>query len=213
MATFNKGILGGFSGKVGTVVGASWRGKDVMRGLPTPSQKEPTAKQLLQQEIFKVAVAFLHPLKIVQSKYFGTASGVKSRVNLAVSYTMTQAMSIVKGNPQLLFNKVLITRGELTGFKNAVLATQAGGVLDLEWEDNTSQGNASASDMVNLVCYCKELKDFQIYEGIGLRSDLLASVTLPNFLIGKTVEVWTFLNNERQTFASNSFYLGEYSVL
>jgi hypothetical protein len=34
MGTFNKGILGGFSGKVGTVVGFNWRGLDVMRSLP-----------------------------------------------------------------------------------------------------------------------------------------------------------------------------------
>ena len=26
MATYNKGILGGFSGKIGNVVGSSWKG-------------------------------------------------------------------------------------------------------------------------------------------------------------------------------------------
>ncbi|APY12222.1 hypothetical protein BWZ22_13745 [Seonamhaeicola sp. S2-3] len=30
MATFEKGILGGFSGKVGNVVGARWRGKNLI---------------------------------------------------------------------------------------------------------------------------------------------------------------------------------------
>lgn len=34
MATLNKGILGGFSGKVGTVVGANWRGLDIIRSRP-----------------------------------------------------------------------------------------------------------------------------------------------------------------------------------
>ena len=34
MATFEKGILGGFSGKVGNVVGSRWRGKNIMRSLP-----------------------------------------------------------------------------------------------------------------------------------------------------------------------------------
>ena len=32
MGTIKKGILGGFSGKVGTVVGASWKGISYMRG-------------------------------------------------------------------------------------------------------------------------------------------------------------------------------------
>ncbi len=31
MAEIKKGILGGFSGKVGTVVGVNWRGKDIIR--------------------------------------------------------------------------------------------------------------------------------------------------------------------------------------
>ena len=213
MATFNKGILGGFSGKVGTVVGANWRGKDIMRSLPKPSQKEPTEKQLLQQARFKLAVAFLQPIKTILFQYFGSSSGVKSRVNLATSYTINEAMQVVAGIPELVYNKVLITKGELTGFQNAILNTQAGGVLDLEWEDNSAQGNASASDQVSLVSYCKELNDFQIFEGIVMRSDLMASVTLPNFCIGKTIEVWAFLNTEKQTFASNSFYLGEHRVL
>jgi hypothetical protein len=43
MAKFNKGILGGFSGTVGTVVGANWRGMDVMRSRPKKSGSTPTA--------------------------------------------------------------------------------------------------------------------------------------------------------------------------
>ena len=35
MGKINQGILGGFSGKVGTVVGGSWKGTAYMRGLPT----------------------------------------------------------------------------------------------------------------------------------------------------------------------------------
>ncbi len=33
MGTFNKGILGGFSGKVGNVIVSNWKGKDVVRSL------------------------------------------------------------------------------------------------------------------------------------------------------------------------------------
>lgn len=213
MATFNKGILGGFSGKLGTVVGANWRGKDIMRSLPTPSKKEPTEKQLLQQAKLKLAVAFLQPLKTIQSQYFGSGSGVKSRVNLATSYIINEAIQVVAGVPELVYNKVLITKGELTGFQNAVVSTQVGGVISLEWEDNSNQGNARATDMVNLVCYCKELKIFEIFEGIVMRSDLMLDVTLPNYCLGKAVEVYAYLNNERQTTASNSFYLGEQMVI
>ena len=45
MGTYNKGILGAFSGKVGPVVGATWRGKDVMRSLPKKTNRLATAFQ------------------------------------------------------------------------------------------------------------------------------------------------------------------------
>lgn len=42
MATYKKGILGAFSGTVGPVVGASYRGKDVIRSRPKKSSKPAT---------------------------------------------------------------------------------------------------------------------------------------------------------------------------
>ena len=212
MATLNKGILGGFSGKVGPVVGATWRGMDVIRSRPKSSKRNPTEKQLEQQLKFKLAISFLQPIKNIQSRFFGSGSGVKSRVNLAVSYTISEAIQMVAGLPELIFNKVLITRGELTSFQNAVLTTQPGGVLHLEWEDNSTQGDAAPKDQVSIVCYCAELNNWEIYEGIVMRSDLMADVTLPAYCLGKTMEVYAFLNNEKQTAASTSLYLGQHLV-
>src|ERR1700741_3098626 len=59
MATFNKGILGGFSGKTGSVIGSNWKGRTVMRSLPGKRSKAPTQVQLDQQEKFKLVVGFL----------------------------------------------------------------------------------------------------------------------------------------------------------
>ena len=212
MATLSKGILGGFSGTVGPVVGANWRGMDVIRSRPKSSKRNPTEKQLEQQLKFKLAISFLQPIKNIQSRFFGSGSGVKSRVNLAVSYTISEAIQMVAGLPELIFNKVLITRGELTSFQNAVLTTQPGGVLHLEWEDNSTQGDAAPKDQVSIVCYCAELNNWEIYEGIVMRSDLMADVTLPAYCLGKTMEVYAFLNNEKQTAASTSLYLGQHLV-
>ncbi|WP_313268884.1 DUF6266 family protein [Epilithonimonas vandammei] len=212
MATLSKGILGGFSGKVGPVVGATWRGMDVIRSRPKSSKRNPTEKQLEQQLKFKLAISFLQPIKNIQSRFFGSGSGVKSRVNMAVSYTISEAIQMVAGLPELIFNKVLITRGELTSFQNAVLTTQPGGVLHLEWEDNSTQGDAAPTDQVSIVCYCAELNNWEIYEGIVMRSDLIADVTLPAYCLGKTMEVYAFLNNEKQTAASTSLYLGQHVV-
>ena len=48
MGKIKRGILGGVSGKVGSVVGASWKGVDYLRGLPasyTDAKSEPQIAQ------------------------------------------------------------------------------------------------------------------------------------------------------------------------
>ena len=53
MGKIKQGILGGFKGKVGTVIGSSWNGIAYMRGLPQ-SQKDPkTAAQIAQRDFFR----------------------------------------------------------------------------------------------------------------------------------------------------------------
>ncbi|WP_231738005.1 hypothetical protein [Myroides odoratus] len=42
MAEIRVGILGSVSGKVGTVIGANWGGKNIIRGLPRKSSKKAT---------------------------------------------------------------------------------------------------------------------------------------------------------------------------
>ena len=80
MAEIKKGILGGFSGKVGPVVGANWRGKDIIRSTPKSSSRPKTDKQILQQLKFKTTITFLHPLRNIQNRFFGTDAGAKSKV-------------------------------------------------------------------------------------------------------------------------------------
>lgn len=63
MGKLQKGILGGFSGTVGTVVGSNWRGKDIIRSRPKSSGKAPTEAQLLQRLKFKLVIGFVTPLQ------------------------------------------------------------------------------------------------------------------------------------------------------
>ncbi|TXD49276.1 DUF6266 family protein [Polaribacter sp. IC073] len=75
MATFEKGILGGFSGKVGNVVGARWRGENVMRSLLKRGNYTATAKQEEQRQKFKTLIGFLSPIVDVLNPYFGNPQG------------------------------------------------------------------------------------------------------------------------------------------
>ena len=53
MGKIKQGILGGFKGKVGTVIGSSWNGIAYMRGLPQSVKNPKTAAQQAQRAFFK----------------------------------------------------------------------------------------------------------------------------------------------------------------
>ena len=57
MGKIKQGILGGFTGKVGTVVGSFWNGIFYIKGLPQTSQKGGSRSQTMHQLFFKELVA------------------------------------------------------------------------------------------------------------------------------------------------------------
>ena len=212
MAEIKKGILGGFSGKVGTVVGANWRGKDIIRSLPKSNNKAPTDLQLLQRYKFKKAVKFLQPIRILLNEYFGNKTGVHSRYNLAVSYTISNALDVVDDLAVIVMERILVSKGDLVGFLRPTLVPSAVVSFELQWEDNSGQGNAKDTDIVNVVCYCEELDIFEVYHSIESRGGSSANIQLPTNFNGKKVNFWAFLNNQLKGMSSTSIYLGEHTV-
>lgn len=56
MGTINQGITGGFSGKVGTVVGGNWNGIDYMRSKESGRSDAKSNAQLNQRAKFLTVV-------------------------------------------------------------------------------------------------------------------------------------------------------------
>lgn len=211
MGKIKTGILGGFQGKVGTVIGSTWRGESIMRALPKSAAKAPSELQKLQRLKFKAVSEFLNPLRTTLSTYFGNDTGVKSKYNMATSYHITNAVEITEQGTQILYPRVLVAKGTLFGFQN-LTTTHSETVITLNWEDNTVFGNAKAEDTVNVVCYIEEVNTFYVFESIASRDGLTASVTLPQNFLGYNVEVYAFLYDSASKTASNSVYLGNIAL-
>jgi len=208
MGTYNKGILGAFSGKVGPVVGASWRGKDVMRSLPRKGNRVATATQLVQREKFTMVSDFLTPINSVVGRYFGNNNGDKTRRNQAMSYLMREAINYV--DPDLVwdFSKVLISRGDLLGLNTATATAGTGQSVDFSWTDNSGQGDAETTDKLVVVLYEETTKTTVHSLNAGLRNQGTAQVVVPAFLTGLTVQVWaTFAATDDKLYATSQ-YLG-----
>ena len=52
MGIISKGILGPFSGTVGTVIGGTWKGISYIRRRPLPTDREPSLLQMEQRARF-----------------------------------------------------------------------------------------------------------------------------------------------------------------
>jgi hypothetical protein len=208
MGTIRKGILGGFSGKVGPVIGSSWRGKDVMRSLPKKSSREASEKQLAQRARFSLTARFLRPMGTLLSKYFGQLEQENPRYALAMSYHMKYAVAGAYPDFHLDFAKVIITKGELPGLQGCTITAQAGTVLDWEWTDNSGQSQAKDTDALLAVAYNAEKQQFHFVQ-TAKRGSASFNMPLPEHWAGDTVHCWgSFLSADGSLFANSSYISG-----
>jgi hypothetical protein len=120
MGRIKKGILGGFSGKVGTVVGANWKSISYMRSLPQKVKNPRTLPQLKQRSKFTLVVNLLRPmLPLLRVGWKQYAHGRQSAFNAATSYTLANAIIGEYPDYKIDPKKVMISRGTLTSPNNA----------------------------------------------------------------------------------------------
>lgn len=62
METYKKGVLGPFSGKIGTLIGSTWNGMEDKRSLPKAFTKAATHLQHMQRAKFGFANGFPGPI-------------------------------------------------------------------------------------------------------------------------------------------------------
>jgi len=93
MGTIKKGILGGFSGKVGTVIGGNWKGIDYMRGKAASVSNPKTEAQLDQRARFRAALKFLQPLTSFIRVGFKNYAVKMTAFNSAMLYNLNNALS------------------------------------------------------------------------------------------------------------------------
>jgi len=212
MGTISKGILGGFSGKVGTVVGANWRGKDVMRSLPKKSSRTATEDQLIQRQKFGLVTKFLAPVAPLTRAWYGQPAGYKSKRNLAVSYHIKEAIAGTYPDFTMDFPKVIITKGELAGIDDPTAVPEAGAVIATTWADNSDQANAKPTDILVAVVYNVDKGQF-VYQQTAVRSAVGFDMALPANWTGDVAHCWLSFASADGKLQANSVYMGTFTLL
>ena len=214
MGYLNEGILGGITGKVGTVVGGTWRGIDYIRSKGRIQRDRiPTENQQMQQAKFRMAAAFFATMvDLVEFGFREFAVKMTGR-NSAMSYALENAITGQHPNWQLDYSRVLVTRGSKVPNADAPAATAtAPGAINFQWTDNTGTGRALADDKVVLVAHCPE-KASTIYKVSDTVRSAEAAVLDVTFFGGMVVHCWISFTSADKSRVGSSEYLGQFTVL
>jgi len=211
MGTIRKGILGGFSGKVGSVVGSSWKGIAYMRSLPLKVRNPRTEPQRSQRSKFALSLSMLQPMTAFLRTGWKLYANKQSAFNAAMSYTISNAIIGAYPDYEIDASKVLVSRGSLTTADNGS-AIVARGDLVFSWNNNSGVNSAKETDKA-LIAVLNFDKGEAITNNAG--SERIAgtqTVTLPADWLGDSVEAYLGFISEDGKEVSNSVYLGSVAL-
>jgi hypothetical protein len=214
MAKFNNGINGAFSGKVGTVVGSTWMGMPVMRGLPRKRSGGFSPKELQQQAKFSMLSKFLKPLIPMLNITFKQVAVQMTGFNKSFSYNVKNAFAGTHPDLTIDFSMVLLGRGDLPNVVSSAVRSEDGEKIIFSWNDNTGKGKSLGSDKVFIAMYFEEDKKWIYKLDIAKRSEQICSLNLSDYklqLAGsemQTVHTYIGLISTDEKDATDTFYAG-----
>ena len=212
MGTIGQGILGGFKGRVGTVVGSSWKGIPVMRSRPPRKRTQSSELQLAQQARFRLMTGFLRPLTdLLNQTYKKFAIGM-SGFNKAFSDNMKEAVAGTYPDFVIDFTKVSLSKGPLPNAVAISASSTDPGKLSFSWTDNSEIGTALSSDNAFVAAYDEDLCHWAYTQKAVGRNAGSFVLDMSKFS-GKTVHTYIGFISASGRVVSDSFYTGTVSIL
>ena len=150
MGKIKQGILGGFKGKVGTVIGASWNGIAYMRGLAQSVKNPKTAAQLQQRAFFKEVQDLVGQLSLEQLKFlFPNSSKGMSRRNALVQQLSAEAIADENGKHVDLASIVTLGNAPTADLPDVTVSTdtvEGSDVLKMQWDTDNDWRSTHADE-------------------------------------------------------------------
>lgn len=166
MAIIKQGILGGFSNKVGSVVGAGWKGIATMRSLPQSVANPRTTAQVANRSTFaQLAVLGSGILPTIIQPLWNRWAKKMSGYNEWLSVNKKLLDEI--GNVDDFISKMVFANGDLSS--NITIGTvSSAGVVTLTFDTTLANAHDAATDEAYVVvgvspASAETLADVKIY--------------------------------------------------
>ena len=216
MGKLNQGILGGFSGAVGTVVGSTNRkGEDIIRARSKKARPASSAGQVKQQTKFGMVTGFMqgvNPVLKTGLKYCATAEGI-SPYNYACKHALVNAIAGTDESPELDYGKILLSSGSHSRIPGAAAAVLNNNEVVFSWSDSTESLKGEPTDTVCLVVYNVSNSELS-FSTDAIRSEKTASIPVPFNTAGDTLLFYLFFRSPGDPLqVSTSQYLGSAEIV
>lgn len=216
MATINRGILDGFFGKVGTVVGSFWKGIPVMRAYVRRIRDRKNTPQLLIRARFatlgELSSAFLAAIRIGLRNVAAKGHVTESNIFVNENWEAVHAASV--DSVTVDYPDLVVARGPLAGVQYGTPQFDTPLQVDVAYETNEEIAKTSLDDLVYLFVYCPDAKCGVLSAAVE-RSEKRISVTVPSYWNGMKVHLWGFTlgaGHDNAGMLSNSAYIGSGNI-
>ena len=221
MAKLHQGILGAFTGKVGTVVGYVWRDRQVVRAYRKEINYPDTESQRLEREWFVSMVRFaatarpalLLGLRERAARDQMTEGNAFVKMNkrcFARTYAPVAACggatpSSLEGEFGIDYEKIRIAEGSAAPVRFAAAEIGDSGILRVDFEKNSGMCRAKGSDRVYIYIYNTETREGLLSAPAERRGGRL-QMQLPDGWNELNTRMWGF-TVDRECRASSSAHI------
>ena len=208
MGKIRQGILGGFNGTVGTVVGGSWKGTAYMRGKAQSIKNPRTEKQMAQRIKFGIAQKFLKVMTGYLQTGYRNYTQHQTATNAAMSHTVRNC--IVGKYPTFGIDpsKVQVSSGSLMPGRFCTVKV-ANNVATFAWEDNSDESHASVDDFAMPLIYNFTKREAIFTTEEASRVDCKVTLKLPADWDGDMLSCYIGFASVQNNGVSNSVYVGD----
>lgn len=216
MGKVNQGILDGFSGKVGTVVGYFRYGIPLLRGYVRHKKKSHTLAQRQQMQRFSTLATMSHAF--ISALRLGLAERAKENHNSYHTNFVEVNMRAVTVDSSLVatvdWSKIIVSEGSLPMvlFSQADFSTPQ--TVKVSFGSASGVDGASEDDKVYVIVYCPTAGGSVLSRPVTRDAGELR-ITLPDDWNGLEVKVWGFAiggDIENLGRASETTFLGSGTV-
>jgi uncharacterized protein DUF6266 len=215
MAETKNGILGAFKGKVGPVSGYTRHGRNIMRTSSSRVRDNATPRRQAQREKIRVCNGFINAFSGtgIFAKTFPNTDHGGSGYNRAMKVLMNSALEGVYPDYRIMYDKFLISKGELPAPKDAAAGLDTDGNLVFTWANNSTEGTAKANDIAVVIAYFPGQSVRLVYSlDAATRETGFAKLIIPAGNEASLAETWIGFVSADGLIASNSVYTGSLEV-